>query len=140
MELALIAPVMVLLVFGVLDLGRAYRLQIRLENAAREGAVYAQQHPNRVDCGETWNDITSRALAEDAGIDAMPGPSIQVFIEDLAGDVVVPVTGCGGSVGTIGRRQRVDVSAQFHVLTPIVERVVGETIRITGSADIEAQG
>lgn len=138
-ELALIAPVMVLLVFGVLDLGRAYRMDIRLENAAREGAVYAQLHPNRVDCGSTTDDITSRVLAEDAGISSMPGRTISVHAEDLSG-VWSPVTGCGDAAGAGGRSQRVAVSAQFEVLTPIVASVVGDTIRITGSADVEVQG
>lgn len=140
MELALIAPIMVLLVFGVLDLGRAYRMQIRLEGAAREGAVYAQLRPNRVDCGATPDDITSHVLAEDAGIATMPGQVTAVFVEDLSGAVVVPVTGCAGSEGTAGRRQRVQVSARFDVLTPIVAGVVGDSIRISGSADIEVQG
>lgn len=138
MELALIAPVMVMLVFGVLDLSRAYRMQIRLENAAREGAVYAQLHPNRVDCGST-DDITSRVLAEDAGISSMPGRTIEVQAEDTSG-VWSPVTGCADADGAAGRGQRVGVSAQFEVLTPVVARVVGDTIRITGSADVEVQG
>lgn len=139
MELALIAPVMVMLVFGVLDLSRAYRMQIRLENAAREGAVYAQLQPNRVDCGPTADDITSRVLAEDAGISSMPGRAIAVDAEDPSG-VWSPVTGCGDAEGAAGRRQRVAISARFEVLTPVVQSVVGDTIRITGSADIEAQG
>lgn len=138
-ELALIAPVMVLLVFGVLDLSRAYRMQIRLESAAAAGGSYAQVQPNRVDCGSTSDDITSRVLAEDEGIASMPGQVIRVYAEDASG-VLVPVTGCDDAEGAAGRRERVEASAQFEVLTPVVDRVVGKTIQITGSADVEVQG
>lgn len=138
-ELALIAPVMVLLVFGVLDLSRAYRMQIRLEGAASAGAAYAQVQPNRVDCGSTSDDITSRVLAEDEGIASMPGQVTRVFAEDASG-VLVPVTGCDDAEGTAGRHQRVEATARFEVLTPVVDRVVGKAIDITGSADVEVQG
>ena len=138
-ELALIAPVMVLLVFGVLDLARGYRMQIRLENAAREGAVLAQVRPNRVDGCADGVDIVSRVHAEDEGLVSMP-IEVVVLTEDSLGAVEAPVSGCSGSHGSPGTRLRVEVSAAFDVLTPIVERVVGDTITITGAAEVEVQG
>lgn len=138
-ELALIAPVLVLLVFGVLDLARGYRMQIRLENAAREGAILAQVQPNRVDGCSNGLDIVSRVHAEDEGLASIP-IEIVVLTEDSTGAVVQPVSGCTGSHGAPGKRQRVEVSASFDVLTPIVERVVGDTITITGAAEVEVQG
>lgn len=138
-ELALIAPVMVLLVFGVLDLARGYRMQIRLENAAREGAVLAQVQPNRVEGCADGQDIVSRVHAEDEGLTSMP-IEVVVLTEDSFGAVVRSVSGCDGSHVTPGTRQRVEVSATFDVTTPIVERVVGDTITITGAAEFEVQG
>lgn len=138
-ELALIAPVMVLLVFGVLDLARGYKMQIRLENAAREGAAFAQVQPNRVDGCANGQDIVSRVHAEDEGLALMP-IDVVVLTEDSLGAAVEPVSGCTGTHGLPGKRQRVEVSAAFDVLTPIVERVVGDTIIITGAAEVEVQG
>lgn len=138
-ELALIAPVMVLLVFGVLDLARGYRMQIRLESAAREGAAYAQVQPNRVAGCTNEQDIVSRVHAEDEGLISMP-IEVVVLTEDTSGAVVQPVFGCDGSHVTPGQRQRVEVSARFDVITPIVERIVGDTITITGAAEFEVQG
>jgi hypothetical protein len=138
-ELALVAPVMVLLVFGVLDLATGYRMQIRLENAAREGAVFAQVRPNRVDGCADGKDIVSRVHAEDDGLASMP-IEVVVLTEDGLGAVVEPVSGCSGSHGSPGKRQRVEVSAVFDVMTPMVERIVGDTIVITGAAEIEVQG
>lgn len=137
LELALIAPVMVLLVMGVIDLARGYQMQIRLENAAREGAAFAQLDPNFVTCGTTGN-IEDRALSEDEGMNA----DIRVFAEDASGDFTDEILGCTGETRTVesGERVLVEASATFDVLVPMVERVVGSEIELTGSAEIEVQG
>jgi hypothetical protein len=133
-ELALITPVMVLIVMGFLDLGRAYRMQIRLENAAREGAALAQVSPNKVDgCSST--DIDERARAEDPGIPF----TLKVFGVDDDGDFV-PMSGCDGGVAQAGERVRVEASAQFKILTPLVADVVGDSIELTGDAEVRVQG
>ena len=46
-EFALCLPVLALLVCGVIDLGRWYSAWNETKNAAREGALYAQTHPNQ---------------------------------------------------------------------------------------------
>lgn len=45
-EFALVLPLLLLIVFGVLDLGRAFYVSVVLANAAREGARYASRHPD----------------------------------------------------------------------------------------------
>ncbi len=139
LELALIAPVMILIVMGVLDLARGYQMQIRMENAAREGAAYAQLYPSRVDCAD-GEDVLSRVSGEEAGVDSSPDFRVQVLSEDADGDLTVPVTGCDGTPASPGERIEVRVSATFDVMTPMVERVVGDSIDISGSAEIEVQG
>jgi Flp pilus assembly protein TadG len=46
LELALISPVVLLLVGGGIDLGRLFYAKITIADAAREGALWAAQHPN----------------------------------------------------------------------------------------------
>lgn len=136
-ELALIAPVMVLLVFGVLDLGRAYRTDIRLENAAREGAAFGQLFPNKVSC-ESTVDIDDRVRNEEPAVASLPGFSVAVFgFED---GVETEMSGCDGSVAQPGERISVEVSAEYHVVTPIVSQIVGEVIVMTGTAEVRVQG
>lgn len=43
-EFALLAPLVVLIIVGVFDLGRAFLITLTLQNAAREGARYATRH------------------------------------------------------------------------------------------------
>lgn len=137
MELALIAPVMVLLTLGVVDLARAYRLDIQVENAAREGAAFAQTQPNDVECA-TFVDVRDRVLAEEQGLASRPGFLLEVHGQDDDGDWT-PVTGCGGNVVSVGERVRVTVTLRFDVLTPLVGSIVGESIDISRSAEVRAQ-
>lgn len=44
-EFALIAPVLLLLLVGILDLGRAVNAYVTVSNAAREGSHYLALHP-----------------------------------------------------------------------------------------------
>ena len=126
---------MAMLVFGVVDLSRGYQLHIRAENAAREGAAFAQIYPTDVTCGDFGN-ITARAMSEDL---EMAG-TVRVFGEDAGGDLTVPITGCGSDTVVSGERVLVEVSASFDVITPMIEDIVGSEIQLTGAAEIEAQG
>ena len=45
-EFALVLPFLATLAFGTVDLFRAYQQQIKLRNAAREGALFGQFYPN----------------------------------------------------------------------------------------------
>lgn len=45
-ELALLAPVLITLVLGALDYGRAYFAYVSVTNAARNGAQYASSSPD----------------------------------------------------------------------------------------------
>ena len=44
MEFALIAPVLIILMLGVVDFGRVYFAYVSVTNAARDGADYASQN------------------------------------------------------------------------------------------------
>ncbi len=65
LEFALVLPVLVLVVLGVLDLARAFFAAITITNAARVGARYGLAYPTQTD------DIieATRTEADDSGID-----------------------------------------------------------------------
>lgn len=64
-EFAVVLPLLLLVSFGVLDLGRIFHAAITITNAAREGARYSMRHSNDMD------GIVAATLAEaqDSGID-----------------------------------------------------------------------
>lgn len=48
-ELALVLPIFLILIFGSVDFGRAYYQAIEVESAAHAGAVYGLQNPQDTD-------------------------------------------------------------------------------------------
>ena len=130
-EFALLLPFLALLVFGTVDVGRAYSLQNRLKNASREGAAYAQLHPSRVDCG-SGESIASRVKGEDAGL------ASQVTITVLRGNgsTVAP---CTPSSVVVGEKLRVRVASDFDVLTPFVGIFTGDPINLKATTEVIVQ-
>lgn len=65
-EFVIVMPFLVLLLFGALDLGRAFHAAISLTNSAREGARYGTIYPDATDA-----EILAAVLAEaeNSGID-----------------------------------------------------------------------
>lgn len=128
---------MVVIVLGVVDLALAYRLQIRLENAAREGAAHAQLHPADVDCpGEA--DIVGRIADEQDGIESLDGFEVVVVAEGPLGSQE-ELDDCGPPTVVRGTRVRVEVRAQHRILTPLVAQVVGSSVVVGGSSEVEVQ-
>ncbi|MEV4706191.1 TadE/TadG family type IV pilus assembly protein [Actinoplanes sp. NPDC049316] len=99
-ELALVLPLLLLVLFGVIDFGRALNAQITLTEAAREGAR-----------------ATALGLDGRARVQAAAGPvtvdslQISVCVDDLGADAVVrvshafrPVTPVGSLMSFFGGR------------------------------------
>lgn len=66
-ELALMLPVLLLLVFGTIEIGRGFRTYIALNNAAREGARWLAAYPTDA------NGAIAIATAEAARVGLTPG-------------------------------------------------------------------
>lgn len=80
-ELALVLPILLMLVFGIVDFGRAYNAKISLTQAAREGARVralggdATATTNRVRLAAGFLPATSVSVAAGPACPASPGPS-----------------------------------------------------------------
>lgn len=134
MEFALLLPLLAILVFGTVDLGRAYQLKNQLKNAAREGAAYAQVYPLRQQttgaCAAP-NNIRYRAQSE-LGDGTGTGFTI----------TITPATGCNVASTSLEPGDEVTVSASrsFDVFTPLVGAITGDPINITESVTVVIQG
>jgi hypothetical protein len=145
-EFALIAPVLILLVFGVVDIGRAYRLENQLKNAARAGATVAQVSPLQFEhganagqdpCADPHN-VLYQAQNE---LGSSSGYSVALQMLDGSGAVTGTITGCDNTAPIPpGTRLRVDVSSTFEVLTPVIGAIIGNSITVHGTQDVVAPG
>ncbi len=107
-ELALIIPLLLLIVFGAIDLARAYHAQVTITNASREGARYAMRVNSLA--GTSAGKLASivQRTVDEAGASG---------ITIVAGNVTV---NCNGGVYaapcTSGTAIRVSVTYQFNLL------------------------
>jgi hypothetical protein len=148
-EFAILLPFLSILVFGTIDLARAYQFQNRLTNAAREGAAFAQFRPlyvgttgapNSCNSGE---NIAGRVLREDPDLVLHPTEPLVVERKEGDTDALTPYTGCpAGIVFDSANNDEVVVTvrSEFDVLTPLIAVFVGETIDMEGQAEAVVQG
>lgn len=112
-EFSFAAVVLILLIFGAVDLGLAYINQISLRGAAREGAIYGSIAPT--------DEAGIRARVKEASdnpidLGALPDEAItiEVISEACAGNLI-----------------RVRVESQFRFITPFL---YNRTIRLRSEA------
>jgi Flp pilus assembly protein TadG len=96
-EFALLLPVLLLLIFGIIDFGRAINDQITLTQAAREGARLAS-------LGYSTSAVTTRAQSAATGLSPVP--------------TVTVTTACPTGAGT-GVDAVVKLSYTFTFVTPV---------------------
>lgn len=140
-EVALVLPLLAMVTFGVLDLGRAYRLRTSLANAAHEGAAYAQYNPTQVAnvgaCADPNNILF--ATRNEEGV----AKGFTVTVQYTAQASETPpatwstITGCGTNVAA--GRVAVTASAPFVLLTPLVSSIVGPEIILRERSEVVVQ-
>jgi Flp pilus assembly protein TadG len=89
-EAALVLPVVITFLFGILEYGRYVMMLQLLTNAAREGARYAVEHTNPVTLnsvtyGNATSDVTN-TVTKALGGQQLTGQSIQVYTSDSLGN------------------------------------------------------
>jgi PKD repeat protein len=131
-ELALIAPVFLVLLMTAIDLGRLLYSQITITNAAKEAALVASQGGTwqaNAPCSDT-NTVMCGALSEAQG----------GFVEVDQTRVTLSPATCelngtypAGGPPTVS----VEVSSPFNLLTPIIGSIVGSNIVLHSTAEAE---
>jgi Flp pilus assembly protein TadG len=131
-ELALTLPLLILIMAGVLDLGRVFFAYITITNAAREGARYGADHPRNPDdlplpSGNGIGDIQDKVIAEatGSGINISAG-NITITCKHLGS----PVT-CGTGTAP-GDLITVNVTYTFNLVTVLV--LTGTPVTLKSSA------
>jgi Flp pilus assembly protein TadG len=122
-EFALLLPVLLLLLFGIIDFGRALNAQITLTQAAREGARLAA-------VGASSTSVTSRTQSAATG---------------LSGVTVTVTSSCPTGAGT-GVDAVVQASYPFSFATPVGAIAgmfgtagFGSTLTLTATGDMPCE-
>ena len=135
MEFALVLPFLATVVFGALDLGRAFVLKAQLTNMAREGAFHAQFHPFDVStpCSPSISEVVQKADASLANV------TVTVF-DGTGAAVVNRFTNGACGVAAPGTRRVVRVTSPLRVQTPFVGALVGDVVLVRSEIDVVVQG
>jgi hypothetical protein len=136
-EFALVTPLLLLVLAGAADLGRAFYAYVAIENAAKEGAFFGSRAPLCDDGSATGcsnpNNVVWRVRNELTGI------------RNPDGTELTPTIQCASPVGTVrtdlrncesGDTYTVGLVYPFHLVTPILGSIVGTplNLRTTSSA------
>ncbi len=105
-EMALILPVLLIVLAGVLDLGRLYYITVALTDAAGEGATFAAINPDDAD------EIIARTQSATGGM-------VQIATDQVTVDC--PSVAAGETV-------TVSVSYDFTVATPLFNLLVPDGV------------
>ncbi len=124
-EFALVFPVFILLVMGVMDLGRVVWQYNTLSNAAREGARYGIVLKNPDGSTRTDAQITDVVKDKAVGVDIAGGGSVVInFPDGRAAEKPIKVT----------------VNYQFQPVTPLIASVIpGGAISLTATSKMNVE-
>lgn len=116
-EFALVMPLLLVLVLGIAEFGRAYHLQTTLSGAAREGVREMALHDNPTDAR-----AATKAAAPHLGL--------------TDGQIAVTPSSCVASAGTPAATATVTVSYPM----PFITDFFGSTITLTGKGVMRCNG
>lgn len=158
-EFALVAPVMFLFIFGIIDFGRYYTANVNVEQASRAGVRFAVTHPYSWDNGSApaSGTIQSAIIAaspeqpianNDTQISitywdvVSTGSAVECGYYTQASAQFVAVNGYVESNCLIpGSIVKVTVSVPFAMVTPLMNDLVASNLTITHTTQlVEEQG
>ena len=117
-EMAILMVLLLVIMGGVLDLGRMYFTYLALQNAAGEGASYGAINPEWVDStdNDDPNNITYRVQNESTGN----------LIDWSQTTVVVETNTILG-----GQPITVTVSYDYEIITPMMQAITGDNVTLS---------
>jgi len=128
-EFALICPVFVMMVMGVVDFGRVFYTYEALANATREGARYCALHAHDTWASNQSSATSSRVIGELNGTVATPS-----VYGSAVGQPACDTAIASGSTVTVS------ASTTFTPITPLIANLSpGGTINVTASATMLMQ-
>lgn len=116
-EFAVAAPVILILIVGLFDVGRLIYINNELSHAVREGARWGAVQGRAADQAAGTNTGVTDAV--NASIAVAPGTNVTVACTDVQ---------AGGSTCTSGDLLTVNVSTSVAPITPLIGDLVGPLV------------
>lgn len=160
-EFALVSPVLLLLLFGIVDIGRAVFYFDTINHAAREGARAAVRASNQLPTnGDVISTVTTQMIGNPVSAPCPQGPvtsatppanSAWVYITEPnppstiettpppnapGGEYAAAAAGSCSAIKPAGGNQQLQVTVRFNLIliTPVVAQATANHILITAAA------
>ncbi len=117
-EIALVLPILLFILAGILDLGRLYYVYVAVSDAAAEGGTYAAIYPEESKRGE----VVERAQTASGGLVQIDADMVEVDCPTIAAGAPITVT----------------VGYSFTVATPFINAMVTDGVLILRATATEA--
>jgi Flp pilus assembly protein TadG len=128
-EFAIVLPVLLLVVFGIISFGIIFAQELALGNAARQGARYG------VVADVTCDEIKAEAVANAESL-AMPSSSEVVEVTVTRGGA--PCTGATVACAGSDPDDNVEVEARFNSV-PLVPLIFTSGVELTGTGTFRCE-
>ncbi|MEO6577969.1 MAG: TadE/TadG family type IV pilus assembly protein [Candidatus Limnocylindria bacterium] len=132
-EFALLLPVLLVLVLGTVDLGRAYFASVSLENAVKEGAFFGAREPECASVGATCPNPSNVKARVDLEMNGMPVTNFQAKCF-APGTTVFTGAGKALSACADGDLYYVASKTPFTLVTPLIAGLLGNTLTLSSDA------
>lgn len=120
-ELAIGMILLLIILAGIVDLGRAIFTLMAMQDAAEEGIVYGVAFPT------SCSQITSRVT---------DNLSHKVLPKDISVAVQIDGIACGAATNvTAGQQMLVEVTENFQITMPLLGSVIGQHIPLKATAN-----
>jgi Flp pilus assembly protein TadG len=117
-EFAVVLPLFFLLMFGILDMGHLYFVQVTLENAVRQAGRYAVT-------GQKFPGMTRVASIQQVAKNSAPGLDVtKVIISSSSGSATGGV-GSVDSAGLPGQNVTISLTTHLTLFTPMMGHYYG---------------
>lgn len=127
-EFALVVPILLLLLIGIMNFGFVFAQQISLNNAARQAARYAVVDGR--DCGDIKDE--GMVAAETVGMTISAGTVPTPVVTNCGADGVRPCAGTAPNTNITVTMTRVGAANDWVVTAPPFNLIAVPTVRGTG--------
>jgi Flp pilus assembly protein TadG len=137
-EMAIVAPILLILLAGAIDLGRLFYSQITIANAAREGALVASMDPTKYEPNKACDTDTNKVVC------AVANETRKSFVTVQPKDITMKCNGVlvanaaqvvANCHQTMGDTVAVTVEGEFSLVTPLLSIFTGsQTLALSSTA------
>lgn len=128
-EMALILPILLILLGGVVDLGRGFIILVAVENAAGEGALYGAVHPECL-----TNDHAATICQGPESVSGRVREEGSPIINLTEDNSVITVSIDGDAPIIAGSTLLITVVHTYSPLTPLGQLLWGDTASVEATA------